>query len=133
MCMACNAGFRDILRMMMSRRELLRGISIGAVAAAFGISVQAMDAKAAIPDGPADTIFHGGPVITINDKAPRAEAIAVKAGRIAAVGSLDEVKKLRGPETKVVDLGGKALLPGFTDANRLQILQQQARRPVDVG
>lgn len=65
----------------------------------------------------ADTIYHGGPIITINDAAPRAEALAVKDGKILAVGHEDEVLKTKGDGTKVVDLAGKALLPGFIDAH----------------
>jgi predicted amidohydrolase YtcJ len=66
---------------------------------------------------PADTIYHGGDVVTIDDKNPLAEAVAVKEGRILAVGSKVDVLKLKGANTKVVDLGGKALLPGFVDAH----------------
>jgi predicted amidohydrolase YtcJ len=65
----------------------------------------------------ADTIYHGGPIITINDAAPRAEAVAVKDGKILAVGKKDQVLKSKGAKTKLVDLGGKALLPGFVDAH----------------
>jgi predicted amidohydrolase YtcJ len=75
---------------------------------------------AAIPQGPApiaDTVYVGGPILTMNDAAPRAEAIAVKDGRIVAVGSRSEVAKQQTTATKVVDLGGKALLPGFIDGH----------------
>ena len=65
----------------------------------------------------ADTIYHGGPVITINDAAPRAEAVAVKDGKILSVGKKDEVLKTQGSDTKLVDLGGKTMLPGFVDAH----------------
>jgi hypothetical protein len=62
-------------------------------------------------------IYTGGPVITMNDAAPAAEAVAVRAGRIAAVGAMADVMKLRGKATKVVDLEGRTLLPGFFDAH----------------
>ena len=65
----------------------------------------------------ADRIWAGGPVLTMNDAAMRAEALAVKDGRILAVGTAAEVMAHRGPGTEVVDLGGKALLPGFFDAH----------------
>lgn len=65
----------------------------------------------------ADIIYHGGPVITINDAAPRAEAVAVKDGKILAVGKKDEVLKTKGDATKLVDLAGHAMLPGFVDAH----------------
>ena len=65
----------------------------------------------------ADRIWSGGPILTLNDSAMRAEAIAERGGRIVAVGSLAEVSKARGPGTRMIDLGGRALLPGFVDAH----------------
>jgi predicted amidohydrolase YtcJ len=65
----------------------------------------------------ADTIYHGGPIITINDAQPKAEAVAVKDGKILAVGTKDEVLKSKGDSTKLVDLGGKTMIPGFVDAH----------------
>ncbi len=56
----------------------------------------------------ADIIYHGGPILTMNDAAPRAEAVAVKSGKILAVGALDAVMKTRETTTKVVNLGGRA-------------------------
>jgi predicted amidohydrolase YtcJ len=53
-------------------------------------------------------------------KAPsrqRVEALAVRDGRVLAVGSNDEIKKLKGKQTKVVDLGGQFAMPGFNDAH----------------
>jgi predicted amidohydrolase YtcJ len=65
----------------------------------------------------ADRIWSGGPIITMNDSAMRAEAIAEKDGRILAVGSTADVMKARGPKTEVIDLKGRALLPGFIDGH----------------
>ena len=65
----------------------------------------------------ADTIYLGGPIITINDKAPRAEAVAVADGIILAVGGRDSVMDYKGEGTKLVDLQGKAMLPGFVDSH----------------
>jgi predicted amidohydrolase YtcJ len=66
----------------------------------------------------ADTIYVGGDIVTVNEAQPLAEALAVKAGRIVAVGPRAEVEKAHaGPATQRVDLGGKALLPGFIDAH----------------
>ncbi|GHC97615.1 amidohydrolase [Streptomyces violarus] len=66
--------------------------------------------------GPADLVFTGGPVHTVDPARSRATAVAVRGGRIAAVGH-DEVRELIGPRTEVVDLAGKLLLPGFQDAH----------------
>lgn len=65
----------------------------------------------------ADSIYTGGPIITVNDAQPTAEALAIKDGRILAVGSQDDVLRFKGDTTQIVDLGGKALLPGFIDAH----------------
>jgi hypothetical protein len=70
------------------------------------------------PINPADTIYLGGNIITLNDAQPSAEALAIKDGKILALGSRAEIEKInKGVATKVVDLGGKTLLPGFLDAH----------------
>ncbi|KDF00154.1 metal-dependent hydrolase [Mycolicibacterium aromaticivorans JS19b1 = JCM 16368] len=64
----------------------------------------------------ADVIYAGGTIVTIDDRNPSATALAVRAGRITAVGSRDDVVAAhQGPGTRVVDLDGAALLPGFLD------------------
>ncbi|MEU9172981.1 amidohydrolase [Streptomyces sp. NPDC048420] len=64
----------------------------------------------------ADLVLTGGPVHTVDPARSRATSVAVRDGRIAAVGH-DEVRELIGPRTEVVDLAGKLLLPGFQDAH----------------
>jgi predicted amidohydrolase YtcJ len=66
---------------------------------------------------PADRIWHGGTILTMNDAAMRAEAVAEKGGKILAVGAEADVMVHKGPETEVIDLAGRALLPGFVDAH----------------
>ncbi len=64
----------------------------------------------------AETIFVGGDVVTVDRARPSAEAVAVKDGKILAVGARAEIEREHeGPSTKLVDLGGKTLLPGFLD------------------
>jgi hypothetical protein len=66
----------------------------------------------------ADTLYVGGYIVTINRAQPTAEALAVKDGRILAVGPRAELEAAhKGEATQVVDLGGKALLPAFLDAH----------------
>ncbi|MCA8879203.1 MAG: amidohydrolase [Rhodobacteraceae bacterium] len=77
------------------------------------LPVAAQDAPASV----ADRIWVGGPVLTMEDSAPVAEAIAVKDGLILAVGSEDEILGLGGEGTTVTDLHGRALLPGFVDSH----------------
>jgi predicted amidohydrolase YtcJ len=65
----------------------------------------------------ADLIYQGGSIVTVNELQPMAEAVAVRGGRIVAVGYRDEVMKLKGPKTRVIDLGGKTMIPGLIDAH----------------
>ena len=65
----------------------------------------------------ADTIYLGGPILTINDKAPRAEAVAVADGLILAVGDRENVMAHQGEGTEIFDLEGRAMLPGFVDSH----------------
>ncbi len=65
----------------------------------------------------ADTIFMGGNIYTANERQPHAEAVAVRSGRIIFVGSNQAAQKYRGNRTRVVDLRGRTVLPGMTDAH----------------
>ena len=65
----------------------------------------------------ADTIFINGNVYTVNEKQPHAEAIAVKGDRIVFVGSNADAQKLRSDKTRIIDLTGKTVTPGFTDSH----------------
>ncbi|MBL8175390.1 MAG: amidohydrolase [Bryobacterales bacterium] len=65
----------------------------------------------------ADLILHNGKVWTVNPRQPLAEAVAVKHGRILAVGANAEINALRTPNTRVIDLQGRLLLPGFHDSH----------------
>jgi len=65
----------------------------------------------------ADSIYHNGIIITINEAQPRAEAVALMDGKILAVGTKDEVLKRKGDATKLIDLKGRTMLPGFFDAH----------------
>lgn len=65
----------------------------------------------------ADLIFLNGFVHTVNDRDDVAEALAVRGDRILAVGGRDDVLAHRGPRTRVVDLRGGSLLPGFIEAH----------------
>jgi predicted amidohydrolase YtcJ len=70
-----------------------------------------------MPERPADLVFTGGHVHTVDARQPRAEAVAIHGDRISAVGSVDEIASAVGPATRVLDLRGRLLLPGFQDAH----------------
>ena len=79
--------------------------------------------------GQVDAIYHGGDIVTVDDKNPTAEALALKDGKIVAVGKKADVLNLKGDSTKVIDLQGKTLVPGFLDGhshfiNCLQVSRQ---------
>lgn len=66
---------------------------------------------------PPDLILTNATVVTLDLDRPRASAVAVADGRIAAIGEAREVLGLRGPGTRVVDCAGACILPGFHDAH----------------
>jgi predicted amidohydrolase YtcJ len=93
-----------------------------------------MTSLAAQPQTSAETVFINGDVyrgadwisvLTKGSKNPRSgyvegkrvQAIAVSGGKIVAVGSNEEIQKLKGPNTQVIDLGGHFVMPGFNDAH----------------
>ncbi len=114
MCIACNPGMVSFLQSAASRRDFLKYMGAAAgtafVCASPGRALAQQDAS-----GPADIIFKGGPILTMDAKAPRAEALAIRGNRIVAVGALDDVQGLSGPKTRVVDLAGRTLTPGLID------------------
>jgi predicted amidohydrolase YtcJ len=74
-------------------------------------------AVAAPSAGPPDTIFFNGKIATFDAAGTTAEAVAIKDGKFSRVGRSDAIRKLAGPATRVVDLGGRTVLPGLIDAH----------------
>jgi hypothetical protein len=66
---------------------------------------------------PADVVLVNGNVITMDPLRPRADAIAVRAGRIAAIGTRADVLPLVGPATRTIDLDGRSVTPGLVDGH----------------
>jgi len=65
----------------------------------------------------ASLVLRGGTVVTVDSSERIAEAVAVEGNRITAVGTAEEIERFVGPTTRVIDLAGRALLPGFIDAH----------------
>lgn len=65
----------------------------------------------------ADIVIINANVHTINERQPTAQAVAVYGNRIVAVGSNEEIRKLAGSRTRVIDAGGRLVLPGFNDSH----------------
>jgi predicted amidohydrolase YtcJ len=64
-----------------------------------------------------DTVVLNGRIVTMDKRLSVVEAIAISGARISALGSIEDIKSLTGPNTRVVDLEGKTVLPGFIDAH----------------
>src|SRR2546426_596529 len=65
----------------------------------------------------ADLILHNGKIVTVDQQFSIQQAIAINDGRILQVGKNDDVLKNKGERTKMVDLGGKTVLPGLIDSH----------------
>jgi predicted amidohydrolase YtcJ len=62
-------------------------------------------------------ILHNANIYTVDSAQPRAQAVAITGGKFVAVGSRNEILPLAGAQTKLIDLGGKTVVPGFIDAH----------------
>ena len=126
MCIGCHwATYHTYLRPAspkgargITRRQALRS---GAAAAASTLAVASAPSfiaeAVAAPDAKADIVFRNGPVYTVTDTKPWARAVAVQGKRIVYVGDDAGVQAYVGPGTRVVDLAGKLLLPGFVEGH----------------
>jgi len=65
----------------------------------------------------ADTILVNGKILTVDKQFSTREAIAIRDGKIMAVGSSSEIRKQAGPKTRVIDLQGRTVIPGFIDSH----------------
>ncbi len=141
MCIGCNwAQFADYFqngstpsRTGLTRREALRR---GAAFAATAVAIPAAPsfiAEAIADDNPyADIVFRNGPVYTVADVRPWAHAVAVKGKKIVYVGDDADVQAFVGPQTRVIDLSGKMLLPGFVESHTHPLLGAALTRGVDL-
>ncbi|MDQ1850067.1 amidohydrolase [Gemmobacter fulvus] len=64
-----------------------------------------------------DMILTNARVLTMDSATPRAEAVAIAKGKIIAVGSVAEIAALAGPDTQIIDAGGRTVLPGFVESH----------------
>src|SRR5215467_3314094 len=83
----------------------------------FALLVTFMFPALVLAQAPADLILVNGKIWTVDDRRPEVEAVAVLGNRIAAVGSSEEIRKWAGANTKVIDLQGKRVTPGFNDSH----------------
>jgi predicted amidohydrolase YtcJ len=109
----------------LSRREFVKGMSVaGGMLAAGGLAsaVLAGNTTESAEIG-ADSIYFGGPILTMTKDGERAEALAVKDGKILAIGERSAIMASKGANTRMIDLGGKCLMPGFIDPHSHIVMQ----------
>jgi predicted amidohydrolase YtcJ len=134
MCLACDwakyfpvdaskPGAFSSLRM--SRRTMLQAVAVPVAIAATGTRAKAQAAGA-------DVVFHNGPVYTVDAKNPWARAAAIKGTQIVYVGDDAGVKSFIGPNTRVVDLAGKMLMPGFVEGHTHPVIGSTITRGIDL-
>jgi len=101
----------------LGRREFLKETAATASFAGLGFLAGCETAPVQETASPADFLVTNGKIATLNPRAPTASAIAIRGGNIAAIGSAADVEKLRGPNTQVIDAGGRTVVPGLNDGH----------------
>ncbi|MCF6389103.1 amidohydrolase [Mycobacterium sp. MBM] len=126
MCTACDwAPHFAALNPTSNRRTVLRAATMALAATAVGTVAACADGSAPAPTatsapgvGPdADFVFHNGPIYTVTGSNPWAAGLAVTGNTISYVGDEAGAMALAGPQTRVIDLGGKLLMPGFVEGH----------------
>src|SRR5690606_19112566 len=96
------------------------GLNIGAIILLFSVLLGCNFENTPNPvkkEQPADLIFSGDNIITMDRQAEFPEAVAIRNGTIISVGKRDQIMTLAGKNTRIVELGEHALVPGFIDAH----------------
>jgi predicted amidohydrolase YtcJ len=82
---------------------------------------------------PADLVLRGGAIVTLEDARPEVEALAVRGAWIVAAGKVAEIAPLIGPQTKVIELGGRMAMPGFIEGHGHFLSLGDAKRKLDLS
>src|SRR5450432_1467811 len=106
----------------MNRWSRLAGIGVlllglAAIATTNIHATRAATPQAPAPVAPADLVLRGGKIVTVDDARPEAQAMAVRGDTIAALGSDRDIQPYIGANTRVIDLKGALVTPGFIDAH----------------
>lgn len=141
MCIGCHwATYRDYFArpsaknpIGVTRREALRhGMALTASGIAISSAPSFIAEAVAATDDKADLVFRNGSVYTVSDAMPWARAVAVKGKRIVYVGEDAGLEPFIGSTTRVVDLEGKMLLPGFVEGHTHPLVGATLTRGVDL-
>lgn len=109
-----------------------KSLSAKALAILAATLTTTLRAQAVSAPQPADLIVTGARIHTVDPARPLAQAMAVRGGRIVFVGSAAEANVLKGPQTRVMDLEGRSVIPGMVDAHLHFMGVGQALRIVDL-
>ena len=82
---------------------------------------------------PADIILENANAITMDSRCPSAEVVAIEAEQISTVGNSHQVASVKGAGTRIIDCGGKTLLPGFNDAHLHLFTLMRSLLDIDVS
>ncbi len=118
MCRICVGdlfGFGATERNELSRRHFLAGSAALAGLASAGLASRAL---AQASGSPKATVFYGGPVVTMNDAQPTAEAVCITGNTILTVGTKADALAAAGADAAQVDLQGRTLMPGLIDPHQ---------------
>ncbi len=142
MCLGCHwATYRDLFGRpseqeqggLTRRQAMHRGAAFAATAAATVSAAPSFVSEAvAAADPSADIVFRNGPVYTMSSDKPWARAVAVKGKRIVYVGDDAGVRSFVGPRTRIVNLAGRMLLPGFVEGHTHPMVGAALTRGVDL-
>lgn len=135
-CACCSPLLRAVFGARLPRPDLVDvGVALaGPGARAFGgTDSRPPLIRGGANAGPAETIFWGGPILPIAGPRPEVEALAVRDGRIVAIGDRAAVQSWQGPSTTVVDLDGRTLLPGFIESHLHILTGALARVQLEVS
>src|SRR5512145_3279982 len=66
---------------------------------------------------PADMVLRGGKIVTLDDNFSTHQGVAIKDGRLLAIGTERDMRPLIGPATRVIDLAGRTVIPGLADSH----------------
>lgn len=100
----------------MTRRDFIKTVAVlGAAASTPGILLSCSSSGTSTPTP--DTIYYNAKIVTLDQAGTIASAVAVKDGNFIAVGSNEQIKGMAGSATRLVDLGGKTVVPGFVDGH----------------
>jgi len=116
-CWNCGKKIPDTAKVCRFHSQARASIMLGFARYCVNLAALCAAGSAAGAEQPADKIFRQGVILTMDSQNRTVQAVAIRGNRIVRVGSDVEVSEQAGPKTTVVDLQGKAMLPGFYAAH----------------